>query len=510
MFGRRIDSGKNYDDSFPRPASWLKRSVTPLPDASVDDSRRGFLKLALGAMAALAVGKTAVNMYTHSAEIDDTVDLVRNRVGIPRTNEKLKPGSLVPDDERSGSEVMMGLVPDYNSLPVIGGFSYGEESLNSGFSQFVSTLESGTKVSILIPKGTTEECRKVVEEKFPGIVFDFLELPMSKGGYNFVSNVVFPTGKKDKDGKNVMISSSLDATMYKQASNIHKVFDADPRNGTAASAIPDEEAGAGLGLFGDEILAKDYPGKFTEHYVPVVTNNGDVRVTRLPSGKVGLIVGKKSLSQTIQALRLQENGRMPANEDQWREFDAIGPESFANWMEKIKNLYVEYFGVEEVILLDEPFLNDFIHRRKGTVQNRAMQGYDFFDSDMIVNTSTDKNGKAVAFCTNYKDTSERGQNESDYTARIAQQLENLNYEIALLPCGSEPTMNYANSVIVTKNDKKIVRLPQYGIPQDKEAERIYSSRGFEVIKVDMSFVKKVLKSIRRKTGSVHCAVSVMS
>lgn len=310
-----------------------------------------------------------------------------------------------------------------------------------------------------------------------------------------------------------MISSSVDSPQFKQASNVQKIRKerrAALSGWSLRSFFVDddikEELDAGVGLFGDEFLSNDNPDKFATKYVPLKTVGGDMHITRLPNGGTGLIVGKNTLSEMVNILKMEANNNRVMTEEEWRDFDLMEPQEFADLMKKIRELYMEHFAVDEVIFVDEPYIRNHI-RRKNKIQSSAMRGYAFFHSDMLVKTATDKDGRPVAFCTSCESGSEK---ENDYARRVGNQFAKLGYEVYSLPCGRVPAMNYSNAIMF-KNAKggKVVMLPQYGIPEDEEAEMVYARRGFEVRKIDMSYIGRMPLENQALTGSVHCKFVVM-
>ena len=227
--------------------------------------------------------------------------------------------------------------------------------------------------------------------------------------------------------------------------------------------------------------------------------------TRLPDGRMGLIVGKMNLAYSVMA-RLDMD-----SDEEYMKGDRFGAE-----MDRVKADYRDYFGVDEVIIIDEDRLQ---RQRDGYVNLREMiKGSEFFHNDMMIKTATNPAGERVAYITNIdnwpEDPLDRytgGETPRKYLARVRAQFEELGYKIVEMPCTNYAALNYANTIMFDHPEEgKTVVVPQYGEPTDAEAVAIYEREGFKVRKVDMSFVQELTEEQRRTMGSVHCRFAVLS
>jgi hypothetical protein len=214
-------------------------------------------------------------------------------------------------------------------------------------------------------------------------------------------------------------------------------------------------------------------------------------------------MGKDNLSRMIQMVQMEKIGRVV----DVRDINEIDKDQFFELMEKVKALYRDSFGVE-VIILDEPYITREV-KRNGYVKHSGLRSYGFFHADMLVKTATNPDGKALAFCSsNAGCSSESG--DCCYLPRIQEQFAGLGYQVVPIETGQYPVTNYANSLMFRPAPgRRIVLLPQYGITQDAAAERAYLSHGFEVRKVDQSYIKRLPLEQKALLGGPHCKAVVL-
>lgn len=470
-------------------------------------------RLALGILGVAVLSTVAGfrSFFHHRAEFAATVKQVEARLGIKRPLEKLPKGCLIPEDERGGKNFLTSLVPKFSPFPVVGGYSF-ENNLSPQTDPLLAALPKDAHVRLLVPEESSDEALKYVQNKFPHLSFTTHGLPLAEDGYTYPQDMVSATGSVDEAGRFILAGSALEAKDFASCKQTYESTKRAVASLVPLRAVSDslsnedtiEEAGAVLHEFGDEILAERHGDSFTLKYVPVMTEGGDLKITRLPNGGIGLIVGKLNLSRTIMSMQLAEN---PGVAD-LKMLNEVGRDKFVVLLEKVKALYKEYFAVDEVIIIDEPYIRGEA-RRNGYVRHSGLRSYGFFHCDMLVRTATDQNGKAVAFCSssNMRDRGDGG--NCRYLFRVQEQFASLGYDVESMETGQYPSMNYANSVMFRNGEAKVVLVPQYGIRQDAAAVEAYRRRGFEVRVVDQSYIQKLPPEDKALVGGPDCKLVVL-
>lgn len=450
------------------------------PPQEIEGRREAIRKIALITSGVIVAG-TPVGMAMISRDRSEAIESIIKSLSRDQKIENLKPGEMVPEDERSANNVMIGLIPGYE----IGGYS--ENDFQEIYSSLLRGLVAGTNVHMVLPEGAGEDFLELAEEDNEHLKFTAFELPRSSDGINYVQDVVSASGSKDGGGRFRFVGSTLEKMEYlKGAEEMEKIankrINFEPQTSRLLRWIANEDAdnkgNLGLRLFGDEWLTDKYPENFKMNFVPVMTRMGDMKITRTPEGKAAAIIGKENLARMIRILAAQP------------EFEGRG---FNELLDTVKELYGKALGVE-VIILDEENLRKFAPKNlKWVVPER-----EFFHMDMVTNTATTAGG-SIAFCTDRE--------EDTYLARVQKQMEELGFKVVKLPCGKKASMNYANSVIFTNEGVKTVYLPQYGIEEDELAKKVYEENGIKVIPIDMSHLQKLDED--GSAGSLHCRLSVL-
>lgn len=493
---------------------WMERTGRELPDASTDTdmSRRAALSV-LGGLMVGGLAWSVRNFFHHRAQFASTVDKAEEIADTQRTPEKLPNGCLIPEDERTGKTILTSMIPEYSSLAGVGGYDFAKTRSVSA-DPILSALPEGTTVELMVPEESGEAALEYARRLHPHLKFGICEVPAAEDGFTYPQDGVYATGSKDKEGRFLLAANSFDSSLYR-ADLIANFRDRQLAKYSRAMASPEslndlsmgedniQTAGIAMRLFGDEFLARSYPGKFNLKHLPVMTVGGDLPITRLPNGKVALIMGKENLSRMIQMMQTDRIGR----DIDVREINEIDKDQFLELMEKVKALYRDSFGVE-VIILDEPYITREV-KRNGYIKHSGLRSYGFFHADMLVKTATNPDGKALAFCSSNAGCSNES-GDCRYLPRIQEQFAGLGYQVVPIETGPYPVMNYANSLMFRPDQKRrIVLLPQYGIPQDAAAERAYLNHGFEVRKVDQSYVKKLPLEQKALLGGPHCKAVVL-
>lgn len=514
MEGRDSFEGNYRGPRKPTTSPWMQRTARELPDASpydMDITRRA----ALAAIGGSLVGGFAFlrNFFNHRSQFALAVDSAEKIADTQRTPEKLPNGCLIPEDERTGKTILTSMLPEHSSLPIVGGYDFN--NLRSASADpILSALPQGTMVELMVPGESGEAALEYASKLHPHLKFGICEVPAAEDGFTYPQDGVYATGSRDKQGRFLLAGNAFDSKLYRadMASNFRdREYAKYSRAMMSQGSLNDlrmgedniQTAGIAMRLLGDEFLAKSYPGKFNLKHLPVMAVGGDLPITRLPNGKVGLIMGKDNLSRMIQMMQLERIGR-PVDV---RDINEMGKDQFFDLMEKVKALYRDSFGVE-VIVLDEPYITREV-KRNGYVKHSGLRSYGFFHADMLVKTATSPDGKALAFCSSNTECP----SESDdcrYLPRIQEQFAGLGYQVVPIETGQYPVMNYANSLMFRPDQKRrIVLLPQYGISQDAAAERNFLDHGFEVRKVDQSYIKRLPIEQKALMGGPHCKAVVL-
>lgn len=464
--------------------SKLVKAVLDPPEEHVPGRRRAIRNAAILTAGIAWAGGSLLAMNDNISREESLEAIAESMSEKPRL-EKLKPGDIVPEDERRATTVMIGSIP---GMTIAG---YKTEVFHQGLMPILSKLLPGTNVVLVTPDGLGEEALEMMKETYPKLEFSNCELPRTNDGLNYMQDVVTPTGKRNADGRLGIVMSSIEREEYGKMTK-EKNDDAVGENLSnallkkIARVEDDKNASLGTRLFADEWLVKNNFLKFKGNFVPVMVRNGDLRIARMPSGNVGVIVGRENLMRMLAVLSKDTE-----------------VEDFLELLEIIKQRYREFFGVEEVIILDEESLRK--HGKGLPVKNAKKIGNyrKFFHQDMIVNPMTNRKGEYVAFCSDIDGYQNNG--EQSYLRRVQNQMEELGYRVVKLPCGKYATMNYVNCTpFINDEGEKYVYLPQYGIPEDAEALRIYEENGVKVIPIDFSSLKSTDKS-----GSLHCIMPVL-
>lgn len=396
---------------------------------------------------------------------------------------------VVPEDERTGSDIMVTFSPPYIA-------SRGKHHLDASQTRHIPpvlrALPANTTVHAYVPENTTAEYRRQLEEQYPNLTFQFYEYPWAGSGINnYTQNIVFATGRKDGQGRFVTLNSSDDPSQA--------------RARLKTTPKLSELSKIATLLLGDDILARDYPASFTNHFSPTAMDGGDLQVVRSPDGvKKVAIVGQVNMIETMRTLDSifrKNNKRGPV----------FSPQELKASIEEAKELYKEYLGVDEVMLLDE----EHLLANQSATKTADFYTSDFFDTDMIARVVTDGYGKVTAFVTNADNCPNVKAADKAYMQRVKAQFEARGYETIDLPLVEDAAFNYVNTVFFhSRTAGKTAMLPQYGYPkEDAEAEAILRSRGFHIIKVDYrDLVAEAIKHGelgKNGPGSVECTAEVL-
>lgn len=474
-----------------------KKSLSP----NVIKGAAGIAVLAL----TLVYGERVCSVYMNSRDTlkGPVADLLKEKGPEKDHPESFKPGELIPEDERSGQNILIAAHPD-------GKFSSAESGYKTYFNDylksFLDALPKGTNVHIVIADDNKDLCLNIAKEIFPHLNFSILEMPYSGRGLEFIQDNVFASGTTDAQGKFSIAKSHADKEEFER--------DTDCRWESAwwQGMSTNEKAEYALRMFVDDFLGKRHPDKFSTTDVNLRFDGGDMYVTRLPDGKTALIIGGKTIADNLVLLK-----------DECPPYQFVGTISRTNaryHLAGIKRQFKDRFGVDEVIVLDEDQIMYGSSEENGHSKNPDSVMHPlFFHTDMVVKTATSPTGEHIAFCTDYdpeklpelaktlcdmggcygpngKDipletTTDRLQEMLEYLERVQAQFRDLGYKVVKLPCGSSAVLNYTNSVMFTdENGVKVVIVPQYGIPEDAVAVEEYKKAGFKVLAASYAdFVK---------------------
>lgn len=452
-----------------------------------DEGRRNFLRAALGITVVVAAAaatpfcidllrfRKLLNKFADSAlSADASAERVHNLEALP-------PGFLIPEDERGGSHLLMGEIPGYSFSD---GYNLREFCNEKG--DFLSKLPEGTEVRIMALELYTDDFLEIVRSTFPHLKFAIYPMPQSHGGFNYPQDVVFSSGRTDSQGRFIIVGSSLDPQLYKGILAFNPGF----------SDI--DKADEGNSYFGDEYLAERFPLNFDIKHVPVPCIGGDMQIVRLPNGKIGAIVGVESLARFLSIC----DGNF---------YRRISFEKYKSLVGEFKEICKRFLGIGEVVILDEDFMASVV-AEKGRALRSEMQPHYFFHSDMAVKVMTGKDGRAVAFVSDMEDISYGRNGNMEFLRRIQEQLQRLGYVVEKVPCSSRATFNYVNSVVLSRNGRKMVYVPQYGGYFDREALDSYKRHGFDPVPVSL---REKVESIASDNGNMenfgglHCSVVVL-
>lgn len=475
------------------------------PPVTFDQNRRKFLEnAACVCVAAIPGVALAAKLYKDAELRHEVVAMVEEVLADPVLIETVPAGYLIPEDERSGSDIMLCINPEYSHIPFYG-FNFNAE-LDQTAGSVISALEASTTVHATVPTGTREEFLELAKERYPALNFVVYEMPVNPM-VGYIQDVIFATGSKD-NGRFVLASSTLDAGEFKHLPHYEPPqqpwINGDKIKHYLADQNARMKAIAGINLLGDEMLARDNPTSFKAHMVPVKLEGGDLDPIRLPNCKVALMVGPLNVINSIIDLANAEAGTKRYTANEVEGFSKMPREVFMKFFEQLKEDYKKYLGVSEVIFVDEKNIR-FISEYYEEIPLKALLPQLFFHTDMAVKVATDGNGKPVAFCTVHDNPTDR-----DYLRRVRDQFAALGYEIVDLPCGPFATVNYTNGLMYTKNNEKVVVMPAYGIDEDAAAEKAYLERGFRVLRADLSNVKYIDVAEMNNLGSVHCRAEVLA
>ena len=545
---RAVSWGKRFSQQvqFEREAAQRNQEAS-YSDGEVTDqrktTRREFLKIArdciLGAMAVgLVVDVTSECMKQVDEMRDKTIPRVKDVASNLRDEspESLEEGQLIPEDERTGQNILIGMIPTHFNSSIFGGYDF-EDMVKDYYDGLLSNLSPGTQVKVMIPKGSKAEFHEYVDAVYPNLIFTSYEMPLSLSGYNYAQDVIFATGSKDDKGRFLLASSKADASKHLKLQTYYDRTSSPPATIDMRKLYDsnvDQLSSIGLQTMGDELLVADNNDDFARTVLPVNCTGGDVQPTRLPNGKTGLIVGASSILETSLFSNFNGNHLGIINK-------VVGLEFFKDTIENIKNEYKKSFNVDEVIFIGEDLLIDRYTTENGghidyskmvrevSSPDQASEHFPFFHSDMVVKTATAPNGEKIAFCSDVETERENFSAETiQYLREVQKQFAQAGYKVIKVPCGDFASTNYVNGTMYTdSNGAKVVHVPQYGIESDSKAAAIYKENGFKVLGADMSqltsanilskLYNRLQKAITgidndldpRKAGSTHCRTVVL-
>ncbi|MFA7685807.1 MAG: hypothetical protein WCX95_03330 [Candidatus Gracilibacteria bacterium] len=496
-------------DSFreQRPPSWPRRH---LPQLGV-----GALVVSL----CVGFGKDAYDtVYGNGLKATQALEEVLND---PEQLDQVKESEIIPEDERSGQNLLISAHPMRRILKERGYETFFETTFKTMF----DLLPDDTNIHLIVPEDSSELALEVARKMFPRLNFATYDMPPAYPGIEYAQDTFFATGGFDEQGRSILATSSCDKELIAQTS-----LKEDKAPLKMADLLPfsqrNRRAISGVILLGDELLAKRYPHKFTKRDVPVRLEGGDMHISRMPDGKIALIVGLKNLAETVATGVNTTKGTAIGRGN------TIDITTVLSFKEEVRDLYKKSFsGVDEVIFLGEDFLplmEDEQLRLREITQSKYPEMRDnllyrdlidrkslisphnslFFHLDMMLKTVTTPSGEHVAICTEFNEEQaltyfkrttaqlEDDQYDIEHTDKIKasifrelrflevvqRQFAELGYKIVKIPCGPVPTMNYTNSVVFKgKGDEKIAIVPQYGIPEDAQALEVYRDLGFTVL-----------------------------
>lgn len=535
-------------------------------DAENSDSNHStFLQRIVDAPLAKKIGTCAflVFMGLGGCKVGNSVEenrekiaaIMAERIDGREGNEVIKSSEILPEDERSGKNLMV-MASNLTAFSKSDGYRHFFETT---FKTTFDILPDETIIHLMVGDDSREEALQVAREMFPHLRFEVYGLPAVRPMPEYAQDYFFPTGGFDDEGNVVLATSSCDQQKFSE------LLESPHPESLKRSALNSY----GIKLFADEFLAKRYHDKFTQKDLPVRLEGGDLHITRLPNGKIALIVGPKNLTETIMYGIKDEYGQILA-QSYIPDVSVI-----ARFYEQARALYKKSFeGVDEVFFLGEGYqallainrnLSEIDGDRRDRAIGKKVEGIDrghseyllsygnfFFHLDMMLKTVTTPSGESVALLTEfsskqwedfiehmveeipddpyrniYKDRCLKASEQEQLLMKlIRDQFIDLGYKIVSIPCGPAPTMNYTNSVVFKgEGGEKIAIVPQYGIPQDAEAVKAYESLGFRVLAPSLSpFIEEFVGPTKNgmptsekesssssggaiaRIGSLHCRI----
>lgn len=472
------------------------------PGAQCEDpSKRRTLILLLGLAAATSaaalglLGRTEKERTPPTPSVEDPVSPVQ-----PEDSAERQESPVIPEDERTGKNILLMLPTNED------GKCCSSDSENTRWiANFIEGMPENTRVILVASLDVDRNCFEQLAKEYSNVtlVGTVLDTPSSCVFHHmrYPQDIFFPTGKTDKDGKIELIVSSLDKRLLEL--RFMSTIEKQEAQGITKPEIDVCEA---MRFLGDDLLVEEHDSRFVGISLPISCVGGDLQIIRLPNGRTGCLLGKLNLANMMTAIMYEkeypEKGMIPNL--------ALTKDAIA----LIKELYCRALGVDECILLDE---EEVANNSETATYTEMAYGSTFFHSDMIVKTASSPKSPSqqLAFVTNVPSllgtaiSTNTYKTDIPYLKRVRKQFEDLGYKIIDLPCGPWPTMGYTNSVMFTRNGKKYVAVPQYGIEKDQRAVETFENEGFEVIKVDMSFINEMGER-KKDTGSLHCRTVVLN
>ncbi|MBT4917563.1 hypothetical protein HN709_01705 [Candidatus Peregrinibacteria bacterium] len=477
--------------------------------------RRRFLLLA-GAAAIVAVAggvsravDTVATDFTDESKMsDDTIPALKAAVD-DLLNEDIdffKPGEIIPEDERTGANIMVGINPESKlvsarDLP---------NAVSERYGSLFKSLAEGTAVKIVIPEGIESDIEEI-QSDYPHLSISLYELPFSPEGNDYMQDVVFASGSQDDQGRFLIGTSRADVKLT--SSNLRKYeYDVQGRALLDTHLICDESlrtaSTRGVQFIGDDLIVDKYPADFSRKMVVPPLRGGDLSVTRLPDGKMAALVGRHVLMNFFDSV-------YSLGSDKW-----MNPDYFWKRVASAKKKYAKALGVDEVIIPGERHMNEY-KGSNGMIAYKKMlmeslsgetpKDFPFFHIDMAVKTATSHRGESLSFCTSVQGREDYSQGVRTYLNEVKSQFDKLGFRVVPLPCGPYAAMNYTNCLMFTNSDnEKVVMLPQYGIDEDEEAANIYKSEGFKVVPIDMTDTMQLSGETGYREGSLHCRAVVLN
>jgi hypothetical protein len=474
--------------------------IQPSPEAQCEDpsKRRTIRLLAVGSF---VIGAAAMGIVESIREEEEPVPQSSDDVDDINTIEvaEQQKGLTIPEDERTGKNILLMLPTDEDSK------CYASNGEHMGWIEsFIEGMPQGTTIMLVVPLDVDRTCFEKLAKKHTNVKIAGVALDIPQGCVSnhmaYPQDIFFPTGKTDKDGRFELIVSSLDPRLMELRflSTVEKQL-------SKGVETPEIDICEAMRFLGDNLLVEKHDKRFAGYEAPISCTGGDLQITRLPNGKTGCILGKLNLANMIMGIMY---GSKDPETDKNPDL-AIGREG----IELIKELYCRTLEVDECIIIDE---DELINNPASATYGNMAYGTAFFHSDMMVKTASSPKdpSQQLAFVTNIPSLLGIGistntyRPDIPYLERVQNQFKELGYKVIKLPCGPWATMGYTNSIMFTRGDKKYVAVPQYGIDKDQRAVAIFENEGFEVIKVDMSFVGEL--EAKDKTGSVHCRTVVLN
>lgn len=423
--------------------------------------------------------------------------------------EPLAPGTLIPEEERTGSDILMGV-----GDTLVWSIEERTDLLNK--------LQPGTNLRLLATQNS-HIWNDIFSAKFPHLTVSTYRIPGSPGAFQYAQDSVFGTGSKDASGRLQVGIGVFDHFFCEFSQRLNEQIFAQNYDPATTSPEEFEFMRSDLDHFtdinsyrflGDESLIA-YSDDFVGIPVPLLCAGGDMRTIRLPNGGVGLVIGKETYANLLMIFASIVND-IKGNSDALQT--TLPFDQFDHFLKELKELYKEYLGVDEVIILDEGYVLERASANREVDLVEVGRGSAFFHNDMLVKFSTTPAGGNVAFCTDLMQTRQYNEffiNPGDeyLIERVPEQLRALGFEVRPLPCGPIPALNYANALIFSPAPgSKVAMVPQYGMIEDDYALEVYQAQdlGLEVIPVDMSYLNNPEDGLAHRTGSVHCNFAVLS